>query len=121
MTGSHNSSPGARFPVRRKLTGHRESSHEQSDVSSPDHDALTAVSSFPDAGVLVLPGGPDPHEQNEDVKENDGRETLGVDGHFCPRDQMLLRAEERDDMERSQDEERRTSTTFLRSLNRSGV
>lgn len=63
-------------------TGHCESTNEQPDVSPPDHDALAPVSAFANAGVLVLPCGPDPHEQNQEVEDHDSHETLGVDGHL---------------------------------------
>lgn len=91
-------------------TGHCESTHEQSDVPSPDHDTLAPLPALADPGALVLPRGPDPHEQDQDVEDHDGHETLGVDGHrpsvrFPPRrDQVLLRAEDWDVMERALEE-----------------
>lgn len=65
-----------------QLTGHCKSTNEQSDVPSPDHDALAPLSAIANTGVLVLPSGPDPHEQNQDVEDHDSHETLGVDGHL---------------------------------------
>lgn len=62
------------------LTGHCESTNEQPDVPSPDHDVLAPVHA--NAGVLVLPRGPDPHKQNQEVEDHDSHETLGVDGHL---------------------------------------
>ncbi len=69
-----------RRPVINQLTSHCESTNEQSDVPSPDHDALAPVHA--NTGVLVLPRGPDPHKQNQDVEDHDSHETLGVDGHL---------------------------------------
>lgn len=69
-----------RLLVANKLTGHCESTNKQSDVPSPDHDAFASVSA--NTGVLVLPRGPDPHKQNQDVEDHNSHETLGVDGHL---------------------------------------
>lgn len=68
--------------VVNRLTGHCESTNEQPDVSSSDHDTFAPVYAIPDSRVLVLPRSPDPHEQDEEIKDYDSHETFGVDGHL---------------------------------------
>lgn len=65
-------------------TCHGESTHEQPDVPSTDHDALAPLSAFADSGVLILPRGPDAHEQDQEIEDHDSYQTLGVDGHLRP-------------------------------------
>lgn len=65
-----------------KVTGHRESTHEQTDVSAADHDGLAAVSSLRDPGALVLPRRPDPHHQDQHVEDNDGQQSVHMNGHL---------------------------------------
>lgn len=81
---AHGSSPTTtKFrdsPAVNQLTGHCETTDEQPDVSSPDHDPLALVSA--NSGVLILPRGPDTNEQNQDVEDHNSHETLGVDGHL---------------------------------------
>lgn len=71
-----------RLPAVNQLTGHSEPTDEQPDVPSPDHDSLAPITAIADSSVLILPRGPDPDEQNQDIEDHDSHKTLGVDGHL---------------------------------------
>ena len=62
-------------------TSHGETSDEKPNVSSADHDDLTAVRAFSSPGVFVLPGCPDAHAEDEQIEDDDGHDALCVDGH----------------------------------------
>lgn len=63
-------------------TGHGKRSHKQSNVSSSDHDGLTPVRSLLHAGVLVLPGGPYSHTEDEQVEDDNRDQPFHMDGHL---------------------------------------
>lgn len=65
-----------------QLTGHSEPTDEQPNVPSPDHNPFTSVHAIADSSVLILPRGPDPDEQNQDIEDHDRHKTLSVDGHL---------------------------------------
>lgn len=68
--------------VVNQLTGHSEPTDEQPDVPSPDHDTLAPINAIADSSVLILPRGPDPDEQNQDIEDDNSHKTLGVDAHL---------------------------------------
>lgn len=65
-----------------ELTGHREHAHKQSDVSPAHHDVLAPVQTLIVPGSLVLPRGPDAHNQDEDVEDDNGHQAFHVDAHL---------------------------------------
>lgn len=67
-----------------KLTSHCESTYKQPNVPPPNHDAFTSFSTVANARVLVLPGSPDPHKEDQGVEDDNGHEALDVDGHVLP-------------------------------------
>lgn len=64
-----------------ELTGHRKHAHKQSDVSPAHHDILAPVQTILVPRSLVLPCGPDAHNQDEDVEDDNGHQALHVDAH----------------------------------------
>ncbi len=58
-------------------TCHGEDADEQADVPPGKHDVLTVG-----RGALGLAGSPDPHEQDQQVEDDDRKDTENVNRHL---------------------------------------